>query len=552
MKKKIAIVMTALCMMSTSSLAAEIKNCDISVDGVVTFENSLDSNKEGAMVSLMVLQLGVSADDLLENVENISKVAAGDRTVSGKDGAYTFSFEIDGQSEFYDCIVGSDAGDEQNFQILYSNPDEAKELILKLNNASDEEEFYNLIFGEDEGYKALAFFLSLPEEANTRKVSDMMYDYVNTESELDENNIKTTADTYKKFYVIELLNEEKEISVSDFEKYLDVKSFDFFKYYEKDFITESVKEEIYHGLLGESFKTEEELEKAFLEQLILKTVRYGGGFGDVRDILQDNEAYTGIDTDKLKRENYVEVLGKSYADYDDLEEGLTKKTTQNSGSSGSSSGSGSKSEPKPIGGNSGVAINSDGKNSQKTNPIYFEDGTTEIFSDIQNVPWAKDAIEDLSKAGIVSGKGDNLFCPDDNITREEFAAIIVRAMNIEDKTANVSFSDVKDEHWFASYINAAVAEGIILGKDDGSFGVGENITRQDMAVMINRALKLQDEGLKTEAFKDDADISEYAKAAVYNMQNKSIILGFEDESFRPKSFATRAQAAVVIYRAFFD
>ena len=549
MNKKLISALMAVSILSSTGFAAEIKNCNISKEGVVTIKDSLDSKKEGAFVSLMVLRPGVSADSLEENVENSGNVAEFNRTQTKKDGEYTFSFAIDGQSDFYDCIIASDFGDKENFQILFSNPQEAKELIVKLNNAQNKEEFYNLLFGEEEGYKALAFYLSLAENADEKKVSELLYNHVQ-EEKLDENDTKAAADIYKKLYVTELLNEEKQISTEELEEYLGVLKLEFYKYYDKGYMTDKAKEELYSGLLGKDFETVADFEEAFLEQLVLKTVRFGDGYGNIRDILSDYEEFTGIDTDELKRENYNNVIGKDYSDYSELEDALLKKDSKPSNSGGAGGGGGSKNNS--VIGSGTVAIGVNPTDNKKAEPIYYDEIKTNEFSDIKDIAWAKDAINKLSEKGIINGKGDNLFAPYDNITREEFASILVRLLGVDEVSSDINFSDVSDSAWYAKTVKAAAYEGIVMGKGDGSFGVGENITRQDMAVMLYRALKLNEEALEDSKFPDDEDIADYAKKAVYGLKEKSVFSGYSDGSFKPNELATRAQAAVVIYRAFSD
>lgn len=550
MNKKLISALMAVSILSSTGFAAEIKNCNISKEGVVTIKDSLDSKKEGAFVSLMVLRPGVSADSLEENVENSGNVAEFNRTQTKKDGEYTFSFAIDGQSDFYDCIIASDFGDKENFQILFSNPQEAKELIVKLNNAQNKEEFYNLIFGEEEGYKALAFYLSLAENADEKKVSELLYNYVQ-EEKLDENDTKAAADIYKKLYVTELLNEEKQISTEELEEYLGVLKLEFYKYYDKGYMTDKAKEELYSGLLGKDFETVADFEEAFLEQLVLKTVRFGDGYGNIRDILSDYEEFTGIDTYELKRENYNNVIGKDYSDYSELEDALLKKDSKPSNSGGGAGGGGGSKNNSVIGSGT-VAIGVNPTDDKKAEPIYYDEIKTNEFSDIKDIAWAKDAINKLGKKGIINGKGDNLFAPYDNITREEFASILVRLLGVDEVSSDINFSDVSDSAWYAKTVKAAAYEGIVMGKGDGRFGVGENITRQDMAVMLYRALKLNEEALEDSKFPDDADIADYAKKAVYGLKEKSVFSGYSDGSFKPNELATRAQAAVVIYRAFSD
>ena len=123
--------------------------------------------------------------------------------------------------------------------------------------------------------------------------------------------------------------------------------------------------------------------------------------------------------------------------------------------------------------------------------------------------------------------------------------MLVIAMGFEIIEGSTHFDDVTKGAWYESYINTAVVNNIVSGISETEFGVGEKITRQDMAVMISRALKLEES--KDEKFSDDADISDYAKSAVYAVKSAGIISGMGDNMFMPKSFATRAQAAQMIY-----
>jgi len=544
MKRKFTAALTALLMMSSYSYAAEFVNCEISSDGIITLKNSLDSQKEGSVVSMLVYRPGVTAENLSEETDNVSNIAENNQTLSGADGVYEFKFAIDGQSGFYDVKIGSDDGDEQNFQILYSNPAEAKVLLADLNSVTGADEFYEIIYGTGQGWKSLGFYLALSDTADDRKISDLLYKHVTLGNKFDENDTLKAAETFKKFKCIELLNEEKRISADDYENYLKVKEEEFYKYYSKEYITNEVKENIFESLKGKDFKTEEEYKNALLQEVILKTVEYSDGFGNIRDILTEYQNKTGINTNSLTVTNYNNVSGKKYSDYVQLKQGLEKSVQyQQNGGSGGGKGSGGS---KNVLGSNGIFIDKDLVNQPISNPTYFED---EIFTDINHVSWAKDAIETLYKKGIITGKGEKKFCPDESISREEFVTLIVKAMKAENTDAEIGFSDVAEDAWYYPYIKAAVSKGIILGKEDGSFGVGEKVTRQDMAVMLCRALMLENENTDY-VFADDDNISEYAKTAVYAMKAKNVISGFEDGTFKPLDSATRAQAAVMIQKAF--
>jgi Bacterial Ig-like domain (group 2)./S-layer homology domain. len=176
------------------------------------------------------------------------------------------------------------------------------------------------------------------------------------------------------------------------------------------------------------------------------------------------------------------------------------------------------------------------------------------FSDIAGVPWAKESIEALAARRVIAGVGNNSFKPDANVTRAEYIKILMQAFDLADESAQCNFKDVKAGAWYYGSIAAAQKLGIVKGKDDGSFGVNDPITRQDMAVMTYRAALLVKANLNgnasTEQFADRADISAYAAEAVAAMQKAGIINGTGGGKFTPGGKATRAQAAVIIYRLF--
>ena len=118
-----------------------------------------------------------------------------------------------------------------------------------------------------------------------------------------------------------------------------------------------------------------------------------------------------------------------------------------------------------------------------------------------------------------------------------------------DASTEIHFSDADQNMWYYPYLQRAYAAGIAEGIGEGRFGVGNHITRQDLAAMIYRAASKR--GLQSSnAVVDYADadqISDYAKEAVAAMQSLGIISGMENHCFNPIQNATRAQAAKIIY-----
>ena len=176
------------------------------------------------------------------------------------------------------------------------------------------------------------------------------------------------------------------------------------------------------------------------------------------------------------------------------------------------------------------------------------------FNDVDESFWGYNNIKELYSLKLINGVSDTEFAPQNNIKREEFVALLVRMAGLYDTAENAGFTDVDADAWYKDVLNVAYSSGIIGGKPDGSFGAGENITRQDIAVMINNMVKkgiidITDNGTKM-AFSDKDSISDYAGAAVESAAKAGIITGYTDSTFRPLNNATRAEAATIILRIY--
>lgn len=217
-------------------------------------------------------------------------------------------------------------------------------------------------------------------------------------------------------------------------------------------------------------------------------------------------------------------------------------STASSGNSGSQSST--------SGGGGGGSTVKPPKTDTDDKPDIKPDDSEYKFSDLDGMLWVQDSIYYLLKKGVISESETRLFNPNNNITREEFVKMLVTAFGLMDSTAEASFKDTAKDAWYYKFIASGEKYGIITGDTEGNFGVGKEITRQDMAVIINRILtKLgyaQDLEQKEE-FSDCSEISDYAYDAVMSVKNKGIINGIGDNLFAPKAFATRAQAAKMIY-----
>lgn len=170
------------------------------------------------------------------------------------------------------------------------------------------------------------------------------------------------------------------------------------------------------------------------------------------------------------------------------------------------------------------------------------------FSDMSDYSWAKEAVEYLAGSGIVNGRSETEFAPGESIKREEFIKIIVCAFKLPESDDN-SFTDTDKSQWYMPYISSAAACGIVKGMEDGRVGIGENITREDAAVIIARAVEFSGRALEYEKppFTDFESISDYAKNAVGALYKSGAVSGMPGGEFMPKNTITRAETAKIIY-----
>ncbi|MCM3631014.1 asparaginase domain-containing protein [Paenibacillus glycanilyticus] len=170
------------------------------------------------------------------------------------------------------------------------------------------------------------------------------------------------------------------------------------------------------------------------------------------------------------------------------------------------------------------------------------------FSDIAG-HWAADSIKSAVSAGIVNGYGDGTFKPELTVTREEFIAMLMRALKSEQSGADLTFKDnASIGSWAKAAVAQAVSAGIAGGYPDGTFKPGNKISRAEMVVMIAKALKLTTAEDAVTSFADDADIPAWAKGAVKAVADKGIVQGRLNNRFVPDGTATRAEAITVIMK----
>ncbi|TXK85839.1 S-layer homology domain-containing protein [Paenibacillus sp. N3.4] len=189
--------------------------------------------------------------------------------------------------------------------------------------------------------------------------------------------------------------------------------------------------------------------------------------------------------------------------------------------------------------------------------LYTVISADKSFADM-TTHWAKDDVQKLASKGIITGVSGQKFAPESEITRAEFAALLIRGLGerVSGKDQDVSpFLDVRKEDWFAGVVAAAAKAGLIQGYDDGTFHPGEHVSREQMAAMMNRSVQRVGKAMESGSqdavltpFKDRDAIDGWAKESMAVTLQNGLIQGVTDTLLDPHANATRAQAAVSLKR----
>jgi len=175
------------------------------------------------------------------------------------------------------------------------------------------------------------------------------------------------------------------------------------------------------------------------------------------------------------------------------------------------------------------------------------------FSDLEGFESYAGYIESMAAKGIINGIGNNKFAPGKVLTRAEFSKLLVEMMKLDITDKSAIFSDVDTSIWYAPYVNAAYKAGLIKGVGNNRFNPDNTITTQDAALILVRALKYKGITIKAgslSGIKDEKDISSYAKEAVGFTVSNEIMRMDSKGNFNAGDAVNRASAAEYIYKVF--
>lgn len=513
-------------------------------DFEITSSGSI-SAKNGEEITIDVYYPDKTYTDLLNaDIGDYTKILLRrDQTTVGERGKYEFKFKVgDIPTGEYTVRISKTnaktADDVVVEKLVYSNPNDYKTAVEALNKATNVTELKNII----DTY-SMALGIDLSNETDSDAVLTIMLNSVKAEK-LKSDDAKSVQNCFNLSKLVAELNSSKTENINNKITVLDLSKCGLDGYYTKSYVNEDVQKNLTSRVSGKNFDSIPKLYKSLCEQFVLAVVEKSGSNSAIKEVIDGFSEEIGASVSGFSERNLSELSGQNYNDYSALKSAIDNIKSSNSGSPSSSGGN--------RGGGSGGSIGG-----TKTYPTVVPDTDNKdielnyyVFDDLDSVEWAREPICKLAEMGVLRGKEYRLFYPNDNITREEFVKMLTVAykLNIENKTAK--FTDVNADDWFMPYVAAALENGIVNGVSDDMFGTGQNITRQDLAVMAyNAALKngveFNTEGVQK--FSDDDKISDYAKTAVYALKSQNIVNGIDGKNFAPQDTATRAEAAKILY-----
>lgn len=538
MMKKLAVILFVIVLyVDAVQASAELQIYDVvAEDNVVVLPVSYDYM--GNDISVIVYDGIVDGNSWMSNMPKPAYIGL---LSVGDDNKCTPEFVLTSPGT-YTAIIGDGVSDEtSNVCFTYVNKSDNDRVVADITNCiqydKGSEELLRIIDNGIDG-------LSTNKEcysANDKEAASMIYEELKNAEEI--NNTAVSA-CFGKAY---LLSGLKSGTITDVDKYI-----------QSTGIRESVYRRYYDNagngrgiLIGKILKktdSVEEYNEKLGEAICLSAVAYSGDTALIKEIL--NKYNTMISSSDITDEVIRKVNGKEFMSFDALNTFIEELIHDSDGNADGGGSSGS--------GGGGFSSNNNSSADRYLSGREFEsvqnDSTADsenVFYDIEAVPWAKDAIEGLFYKGIILGKEEGKFAPDDFVLREEFVKMLVLGFELNTVGSGMAFEDVDASQWYYTYVKCAYYSDIIKGESSEMFGTGKNISRQDLAVMAYNTCLVCDVLLpknraETDIFSDENSISDYAKTAVEALKNAGVLNGYDGE-FNPHGSTTRAEAAKVIY-----
>ena len=544
--KKFMLLALALGLISFEPVFADVTNYNVELrDGMYTVSGLADDNSSDVTLEIINAEYTFDKDAATDvNISNYkdASVYFDQIDFKDKDKSFSFSFPIDGGSRKLNArLNGTGYTNSTEFEISYVKYDDFAAARSELEKNMSDAETYKTFMDRANN----AFLLGcdvLPDGAERDRVYQIMYSTLKGGGySISSMDFGAMQRLWNKCATLDLINVKKITNISDYKNNLDLTDMGdaVVNWYNRVEKTENAMPKLSALITSKTYSNVQAFDDAMKKNLVLTVVKYPDGISNIGKIMVDFSNLTGI-TSSNETDKYRTVAGMDFGTFDEYIR-YYKNLSSNSGNGGNSGSSGSS------GRGSGGFVSS-GSVSGDTNAP--QEQVKMPFIDLDTVPWAYEAISTLSDKGIINGREENKFVPDDEVTREEFTKMCVVMMNLDVTDQSIVFDDEKDGEWYLGYISAARKNNIVSGKGDGSFGIGEAISRQDAAVILYNILK--NNGLSNDKgidFDDSDMISDYAIDAINVLSANGVINGVGDNMFSPLGRLTRAEAAKLIFES---
>ncbi len=171
------------------------------------------------------------------------------------------------------------------------------------------------------------------------------------------------------------------------------------------------------------------------------------------------------------------------------------------------------------------------------------------FNDIES-HWAKAEIEEWSEKGLINGYSNGTFKPNDNITRAEFITLVNNVIYIQGEE-EISFEDIDGSEWYYKELKKAMFGEYIGGYEDNTFRANDNITRQEVAVILKNLVQLNtSEEDSLEKFVDTENTPNWSRTALTLAVQKGYLTGYKDNTMKASNYITRAESVKVLSNVF--
>ena len=537
-----------------------ITKCSVDEKGYIAIEGKAAQNGERVTIEIVKPSLttsdieNITSDGIMNIFGNILELTAGENSF------FKTTFKLGGSSGYYDIRMKGEYAPQPAIYsdaFLYLSDEDRAALLNDLNTASDGAGvklaienacYYNYL---DINYPAYNNFTATQKDTlalfvlNSRKggfasakEASLCVSYGISSANL---SIASNADAEKVF-------------TSD-AKYIGFAEGDVaFGFYD-EILDDDAKRKVVSVLKANSPYVNTDSYIAILyDNIIPGAISGSDNHSQVEKILLGFEPYLGDKISKyknctVKTDVNKKIVGQSFSSVNNLIERIdayiTEFTTQPEEKEDDVIISTDNKAPMPSGPKPSSPMGSGTSASPSTKP-----SPAVGFGDLSGFDWAKESINALYNNGIISGKANGIFAPADSVTRAEFVKMIVLALFETDSSASSDFADVDKNSWSYPYISTAFKMGLVQGSAN-FFGASDNITRQDMAVIISRCMEKKNlipASKDAVAFDDNNLISDYAKSAVAFMKTEGITNGKGNNLFAPLDNLTRAEAAVIIMR----